>query len=216
MAQQRERPYFWATGLSRLLVGENSCEWAGWFRSHYRGWGKAPSDFNSAEWMLNHTDLVNKRKAHWGEIGYDVAVEDQNRFTLEGATAILAGKPDLIVHQDGAAVIIDAKTGHDKPSHIVQVMIYMYAIPRALKRYRNVQFKGQVTYQDHTVEVPAEAVNDQFVEKLGVLIRHLASDTPPQRVPSAQECRFCDISSADCPERVVESQQPEAGTTTDF
>ena len=37
MAQKRSgAPYIWATTLAKLLTGENSCEWAGWFRSHYQ------------------------------------------------------------------------------------------------------------------------------------------------------------------------------------
>ena len=54
------------------------------------------------------------------------------------------------------------------------------------------------------------------MENLSALIRHRAADKPAQRVPSAQECRFCDISAADCPERVNEGPELEDGTTTDF
>ena len=63
MAQRREHPYIWATWLPRLLTGENSCEWAVWFKAHYQGWDRPPSDFNQADWMLNHTSLLNQQKA---------------------------------------------------------------------------------------------------------------------------------------------------------
>ena len=65
LAQRREHPYIWATWLPRLLTGENSCEWAVWFKAHYQDWTKVPSDFNQAQWILNHTALLNKRKAEW-------------------------------------------------------------------------------------------------------------------------------------------------------
>ena len=91
------------------------------------------------------------------------------------------------------------KTGQEGASHIVQVMIYLYAIPRALEQYRNLELRGQATYLDHTVRIPAEAVDDQFIQNLGALIRRLAADKPPARVPSRQECRFCDISAAGLP-----------------
>ena len=29
--RRRDEPYIWVTWLTRLLVGENSCEWAVWF-----------------------------------------------------------------------------------------------------------------------------------------------------------------------------------------
>ena len=68
----------------------------------------------------------------------------------------------------------------------------------------------------NTVRIPAEAVDDQFVQNLGALIRRLAADEPAKRVPSAQECRFCDISAADCPERMDEGSEPAGRTTSDF
>ena len=108
------------------------------------------------------------------------------------------------------------KTGQDSASHVVQVMIYLYAIPRALERYRTLKLRGQVTYDDHTIRIPAEAVDDQFIQNLGALIRRLAADKPPARVPSRPECRFCDISALDCPERVDEGSEPEGRTTSDF
>ena len=61
--------------------------------------------------------------------------EDQNSFRLRGATAILAGKPDLIAVRNGDAVIVDAKSGRPSPHHSVQVLEYMYAVPRALPEY---------------------------------------------------------------------------------
>ncbi len=216
MAQRREHPYIWATWLPRLLTGENSCEWAVWFKAHYQDWTKVPSDFNQAQWLLNHTELLNKRIAEWELSHYSVAIEGQSSFQLRGRSATLAGQPDLITQRDGQAVIVDVKTGEDSASHVVQVMIYLYAIPRALERYRTLKLRGQATYLDHTVRIPAEAVDDQFIQNLGALIRRLAADKPPARVPSRPECRFCDISAEDCPDRVDEERQPEKVTTEDF
>ena len=95
-------------------------------------------------------------------------------------------------------------------------MIYLYAIPRALEQYQNLKLRGQATYLNHTVRIPAEAVEDQFIQNLGALIRRLAADQPPTRVPSRQECRFCDITAEDCPERMDEGSEPEGRTTSDF
>ncbi len=76
--------------------------------------------------------------------------------------------------------------------------------------------QGQVTCRDHTVRISAEAVDEQFIQNLGALIRRISSDEPARRVPSRQECRFCDISVADCPERVEDTYESEAGETADF
>ena len=112
------------------------------------GLNQNPSEFNQAEWMLNHTALLNKRKANWKHGGFDVNIEGQNSFELRGRSATLAGKPDLVARKADGAVIIDAKTGQESPSHVVQVMIYLYAIPRALEQYRNIKLRGPVTYSN--------------------------------------------------------------------
>ena len=143
LAQRREHPYIWATWLPRLLTSESTCEWAVWFKAHHRNWTRTPSEFNQAEWLLNHTALLNKRKANWKHGGFDVNIEGQNSFQLRGRSATLPGKPDLITQRDGQAVIVDVKTGEESTSHVVQVMIYLYAIPRALERYRTLKLRGR-------------------------------------------------------------------------
>ena len=82
LAQRREHPYIWATWLPRLLTGENSCEWAIWFKAHHQNWIKVPSDFNQAEWMLTHTSLLNEKKNQWEARRQHVYVEGQNSFRL--------------------------------------------------------------------------------------------------------------------------------------
>ena len=200
MSRPREHPYTCATWLARLLAGEAHCEWAGWFRAHYQDWIKPPSDFDSTQWILNHTALVNREQERLEELGYTVYVENQNSFRLRGQQATLAGKPDLIAVNGPDAVIIDAKTGRPSPHHAAQVIIYQYAVPRALTQYQGIQFNGQVVYPDAKVSVPASSTDGEFVRNLGALIRRLANDAPARRVPRSAECRLCDITSADCPE----------------
>ena len=215
MAQLRDSPYIWTTWLARLLAGEASCEWAGWFRAHYEGWARPPSDFDSARWMLEHTALVNQARESREQLGYKVYTENQNSFRLKGKVATLAGKPDLIAVRGQDAVIIDAKTGRSSPYHAAQVLTYMYAVPRALDRYREMEFRGHVIYPDGNVQIPVSGMDRRFIDRLGTLIRRLADETPARRVPSGSECRFCDITADDCPERVEEMRGTE-GTTEDF
>ena len=47
-------------------------------------------------------------------------------------------------------------------------------------------------------------------------IDRLAARRQAKRVHSRQECRFCDISALDCPERVDANTQNDAGTTSNF
>ena len=216
MPRPRQHPYIWATWLARLLAGEAHCHWAGWFRAHYQDWARPPSDFDNAQWMLDHTALLNRERERLEELGHTVYVENQNSFRLRGRQATLAGKTDLIAVKNADAVIIDAKTGRPSPQHAIQVMIYQYAVPLALAQYQGIEFSGQVAYPDSNLSIPASTTDSEFARNLGALIRKLANDDPPRRVPSFAECRFCDITSADCPERVAEQPQAELATTDDF
>ena len=164
---------------------------------------------------MAHTALVNEAREHWKELGYTVFTERQNHFSLKGNAGTLGGQPDLIASKGNTGTIIDAKTGKDSASHIVQVMLYMYAAPKAIRQHRDIVFDGQVAYADHVVDIPAEAVDGMFVERPSGLVSWLGSDTPARKVPSGNECRFCPITAADCPER-VEGHALEQGRTTDF
>ena len=59
-------------------------------------------------------------------------------------------------------------------------------------------------------------MDEKFIQNLGALIRRLSADEPARRVPSPQECGFCDITADDCPVRVNDASEPEAEETTDF
>ncbi len=198
MAQLRATgPYVWVTWLPRLLSGESSCEWASWFKAQHEGWSRMPSDFDQTGWLLNHTTLLNEQRERWELQGYSVLTEGQNSFNLRGSSAVLAGKPDLVARRRDQITVIDAKTGRPRPAHSAQVLIYMYALPRALERYKGLRTAGQVAYPDHAVDVPTDAVDRRFVENLGGLIHRLASQMPARRVASPAECRFCEITPAD-------------------
>jgi hypothetical protein len=82
------------------------------------------------------------------------------------------------------------------------MMVYMYAVPRALPEYEGLTFDGRVVYEDHEVPIPHTAVDETFTTNLTALIGRIASRAPARKVPSDMECGFCNIPSAECPERV--------------
>ena len=158
MAQIRANgPYIWVTWLPKLLSGLNSCEWASWFKAqHYSdSWARMPSDFELSKWLTAHTALLNESRVTWERKGYSVLTEGQNHFNLRGNSAVLAGKPDLVARKGDEVKVIDAKTGRPSPADAIQVVLYMYALPRALERYRALRFTGQVASSDHVVDIPA-------------------------------------------------------------
>ena len=220
MAQLRTNgPYIWTTWLTRLLVGEQSCEWASWFRANHEGWSwaRVPDTFDNTAWQMSHTAQLQVVRAKWEDLGYRVYTEGQNSFALRGWSATLGGKPDLVAVRNGSGAVIDVKSGKDSPSHCAQVMLYQYALPKALPQYRGLELDGVVEYPDHSVEIPATAINDGFVEQVAALIGRIASVTPARRVPSLPECGFCNITGADCPERMERGDDDGGvGETDDF
>ena len=135
--------------------------------------------------------------AEWEERGHTVFTENQNSFALRGRTATLGGKPDLVALKGESGTIIDVKTGSPSPAHSVQVMLYMYAVPRAMGQYHGMAFDSVVAYRDHEVVIPAAAVGETFIGNLSRLVRRLSASEAARRVPSPRECGFCDISSAE-------------------
>jgi hypothetical protein len=217
MAVKRQSPYIWVTWLSRLLVGEECCEWAAWFKAQHEGssYAKMPNSLNMPVWQMEHTSLINEIRARLEAEGNTVFTEGQNSFVLRGQSAALGGKPDLIATVNGKGLIIDAKTGKHSPAHHIQVMVYMYAAPRVLRQFKGIEFDGQVIYKDKKIDIPASAIDQKFIENLSNLIKRLSSPHPPHKVANPVECGFCEITKADCPERVA-GEETQQATTADF
>ncbi|MBN1368598.1 MAG: PD-(D/E)XK nuclease family protein [Dehalococcoidales bacterium] len=217
MARKRQSPYIWTTWLTRLLVGEHSCEWGAWFKTHHESnsYEKIPGSFDLTAWQVEHTTRVKEIREKLEVEGKTVFLESQNGFVLRGATAALGGRPDLISTFEGNGIIIDIKTGKPSPTHHVQVMVYMYAVPKVLQQYRGIEFDGRVIYSNHEVSIPASAVDEKFISNLSSLIRRLSSTTPPRKISNPVECGFCDITANDCPERAADAILQE-GETGDF
>ena len=218
MAELRANgPYVWVTWLTKLLVGENSCEWAVWFKAQHEGWSwnRIPTTYDHATWQIGHTARVSECRQRWEEQGHAVFTESQNSFVLYGRSAALGGRPDLIAWKGNSGTVIDIKTGQPSPSHSVQVMLYMYAIPKALGQYSGVTFTGRVSYPDHDIDIPSSAIDDSFVDTLAQLMVRVATVTPARKVPSRAECTFCNITREDCPERTADDDIGK-GATEDF
>ena len=73
-----------------------------------------------------------------------------------------------------------------------------------------------IIYSNNEVFIPSDAVNNSFTEKLVGLIKRITSETPANKIPSSQECKFCNITSSDCAERIEQDEPPIASSTDDF
>ena len=111
MATERPRPYICVTWLTKLMAGENQCEWASWFRGHYE-WDKVRSDFDVTEWATEHNELLHERQKELQAEGVTVYTEDQNSFRVEGKTGIVvSGKADIVAVTEGFAFVEDCRRG---------------------------------------------------------------------------------------------------------
>ena len=193
-------PYTWVTWLAKILAGDSSCEWAAWFRARHdpNSWQRVSKPSLDA-WHIRHAALLSQIQDEWRQRKFSLLLEGQNYFKLRASCAVLAGKPDMIAVRDRIGVVVDAKTGRPSPAHIAQVMLYMYAVPRALPLHRDITFDGLIVYEDHEVYIPAVDVDDAFIDHAVSLIRRLSADEPPSKAPSASECRATSPPRPDLP-----------------
>jgi len=199
---ERPNPFIWISWLSKLMAGEKQCQWACWFRSHYR-WDKLPSGCDLARWTAEHAQLLRSRRAALEAQGFTVYTEEQNSFTLMGRTGIeVSGKPDLVALRDQEAYVEDCKTGTPRHSDHFQVLVYMLSLPHVDGPCKGRKIEGRIVYGNAVVDVPASGIDTPLKELFRKTVSTIGGPEPAQKVPSWGECRFCDISRADCPERI--------------
>lgn len=209
--QTRTQPYIWPSLLAQYMTGQKQCLWAAWMRAHYKDVPTLPRGYVESDWQTRHTKLLHEIKDSLPDA--TLFVEQQNKFFLNGAVATLGGNADLVVQtEEKRGVVYDAKAGKQKDSDTVQVLLYMYALPRGVERYRGWTFDGEVYYGQHDQRwIPSEQLTTEFIDRMSAMIKRLADEIEPARTPSRYECRYCEI--ADCPERFTTEY---ASVTTDF
>lgn len=213
-------PYVYTTWLTGLLAGEDNCPYAPWFKAHYQ-FDKLERGFDLAGWKAEHSAMVNGRRAELETEGYTVTVEDQNTFKLLGATATLSGKADLVARRGAEVLVVDCKGGKARDADFYQVLIYLFALPLVWAKQQPTLFaagplrwRGEVCYRDHRLPIEPEELTRDQVARLTALVRQCGASERPAKVPSARECRCCDLGRNDCAERV--EAVDDAVTVADF
>lgn len=201
--RKKGKPYIWVTWLTKLMSGEDKCWWRSWYKAHYK-YDKVPESADRKafleEWTKKHDAMVDARVAVLKEQGHVVKVEDEGEFTFEGRAAIVAGKPDVVGMMPARADVYDQKSGKRRKSDQEQVRIYMLALPQTWLP-EGIELRGFVEYQDGLVEVPP--LTDVDRARIKNAVERVAGDEAPARVPSANECKYCEI--ANCPDRITKS-----------
>ena len=96
------------------------------------------------------------------------------------------------------------KTGKPHDWHAHQVLLPMALLPRSnLDEHHERRFRGRLVYDDGLVKElhrgQAEDVHERLPYFLDILV---GPEEEAHRVPSWQECGYCPISSAHCPDRI--------------
>jgi hypothetical protein len=60
--------------------------------------------------------------------------------------------------------------------------------------------------------VPAEEVDAEFIGQACAMLRTLGAEKPARKCQSFSECRFCPVTEADCPERLMAHDVGKAET----
>lgn len=202
MTTDRKQPYIWVTWLSKVMAGEQPCLWQSWFKAHFQDYAKA-GDFDSARWNIEHTRLLTTTRIELARQDVELHVEDRNSFRYEDSSgAVIAGRPDIVAIEDDTATVLDCKTGRLKLSDQIQVQICMSLLPVCFPELNRLIWHGGVVYSNRRVDISPTAVDDRFRENLDYFIKLIAGKEPPMKAPSMGECRFCEITASDCPDRV--------------
>jgi len=267
VATPRNGSYIWVTWITGLLSGDRHCLWSAWYRAHFKDYERRPTSFDLAAWTATHAEMVRTRADALRAEGYEVYVEDQNKFCLRGRAATLGGVPDLVALKDAPdggreALVVDCKSGRQRNSDFFQVLTYMLVLPLTHPALRDatgpgatrtssgatgsgatwtssgatgsgaargsdvapagmaagpsdLEVAGEIQYREFSVPIPAVKLTGQLKRQIRAMIETVGGDEEPPRVPSAGECRFCDLCAPDCPDRVDEDESGAAAAASD-
>ena len=206
MAVRRDQLYVHPTWLARLMAGDANCEWATWYRAHYRDWSRPPSDFDEAKYTLEHTSLARELRDQRGP-DEKLFFERQSSFWYTHRSGVrMSCTPDLVSVNGAQDCIYDARAGQPRAFHKLQILIFMYTAARCENMaFYGRRFAGGLHYAGQSIAIAAEETDGAFEEKFDFWLNLLAADQPLQRFPSQQECRLCNIGKADCPDRLAEA-----------
>lgn len=206
MANLRKQPFIYVTWLKNYLIGEDLCRWSIWHRI-YHHYDEAKSNFDSVRYTIAHTAMREQVQQSYAKNGYEVIPEFQ--VNIYGQVAQLKGRIDLIAIREDKNLIIEVKTGKPRPSDKIQLMLYIWALPKTQSRFRGASFDGLLIYDSHEIEISALEVDEVFVKHFKQFTKDILSSEPDRKYPSPRECAWCRI--ANCDER--DESKPEVYST---
>jgi CRISPR/Cas system-associated exonuclease Cas4 (RecB family) len=211
--QRKGLPYLYVTWLAKRLAGDTQCLFALWFQSRFKFQKVEDPSFDLAAWSAEHDAMVRERADKLRAADYVVKTEAENYFQLQGETAIIAGKMDLVARKANYATVLDGKTGQPRKRDWHQVLIYMAALPILWKT--PMRISGEVFYKESAIRIEPEELTQDLKRQIFGLAKQIGTmQSAPPKTPSALECAMCPISKNDCPDRIEDPA--EAVSETDL
>ena len=157
------------------------------------------SDFDKVGYAMKHTALLKEVKKRYIDEGYEIIPEQ--KITVSGEIAKLKGTIDLLAIKENQCTVIEVKTGRQNPSDKVQTLLYIWALPRALPRFKGMYFDGKLIYENREIDISSLEIDEHFVKNFSDFTREIVSGEPDRRFPSPENCKFCKI--RECDERYI-------------
>ena len=136
---RRDGPYFWVTWLTKLLSRGELVRMGDLVQGppRERQLGAGPRGLRPGRVADGPHGDGQRGPRPLGGTGLSPGLHrEAEQPETQGRIRHLGGQPDLIARKGDAGTIIDVKTGKPGVAHIVQVMLYMYAVPRAIGQHQ--------------------------------------------------------------------------------
>jgi len=205
---KRDKPYLWATWVSKVMAGSCLCHWSLWMKAHYKDLEiidrVTKADDRVKDWTADHVKLLSETKVEYESKGWTCFTEDQTAFCMIGKTGIsVAGKCDLVCVRGNEVIVLDVKTGKARLSDYLQVIIYLIALKYVEGPWTGKRMRGLVVYPkpNKPVDVSWENVESNM-DNFRKAIEILSNDVMARKTPSYQECRYCEMPLLECSDRV--------------
>lgn len=189
-------PTFWVTQIAKVLVGEQPCLLSPWAKA-WKTYTPQPRHDQAALtlWKAKHTGLLQVLRSRLTGDGWLLDIE--RFFRVEGKSAVVTGKADLIAKAKGKRpLVIDAKSGTPRDSDLAQVLCSMVLLPLAWGKPHLV-FDGRVCYETHEVPLNPEQAT-ALRPRLMEMLRRLGKPEQPEPSPGRDACRWCEVPESIC------------------
>lgn len=213
--EEKREPASWITWLAGPMTDPAACLLPLFLQSRT----VVPKGDNAdlGDWATKHGLLMEDTASKLRSKGRTVLLERPIGVTSRTGV-VVSGSMDLWVEEDAtthqSAMVIDAKTGAQRPHHVAQINLYQLLAKASPDFQTAGPVSGGLVYGDGAkVTISAEAASPALKAKLAQLLEVVAADIAPDPAPSSSNCRFCRLSSW-CPS--ASTGRPKPPTVEDF